>query len=94
MQDWYRIDLDTFDSACNTIIKGVFEQAPHVFDMSMISVRMRRPDNQRWMDPPCWLAGLMDQKEKEAKYREYTETPITILARLQFEFIPRGMSSM
>jgi len=90
----------------------------------MLAVRMRRPDNQRWMDPPDWLSGMLDQKQKEQSYKvgvarvrclccmhvqwhaqmlttlvcvcvcvpqEYTETPVTVLARIQLQFVPGGV---
>lgn len=55
--NWYRIDLQVFDDSCHTLDTEVFSKTPQVFDLSNLCVRLKRPDNRRWLDTPLFLDG-------------------------------------
>eukprot|EP00961_Rhodomonas_salina_P023738 318863-Rhodomonas_salina.1 len=49
---WYRVDLETFDDACNSLDHNVFSKTPQIFDLTNLTLKMKRPDNKGWLDPP------------------------------------------
>lgn len=87
---WYRIDCHVFEDSCDTLETDVFSKTPQVYDLTKLMIRLRRPDNKRWMDPPMlcdsFLDSTKDRKTKEDIYRKYSETPIYVVARVQIDY--------
>eukprot|EP00961_Rhodomonas_salina_P296127 3936074-Rhodomonas_salina.3 len=85
---WYRVNTQVFDDSCHTLDTEIFSKTPQVYDLSRLRVRIRRPDNKRWLDTPMLheLAAATDQATKEILYKRFTDTPIYVVARMELEY--------
>lgn len=88
--EWYRVGLQVFDDSCQTLDVEIFNKTPQVYDLSKLRLRLRRPDNKPWLDPPLMHPSMLcpttDMEEKKRLYQQYCNTIIFLTCRLQVEY--------
>jgi hypothetical protein len=58
-QGWYKVDMEAFLFCIKTLRENILQSAPSTFDLSSLTVRINKPDGQRWLHlPPQVIEGL------------------------------------
>lgn len=88
---WYRIDVQVFDDSCHTLDNEIFSRTPQVFDLSRLVVRLRRPDQRRWLELPVshrmsFIGDNYSQAAKEEYYRKFVNEPVSFIARMEVQY--------
>ena len=95
--NWYRVNLNVFDDSCHSLDTQVFSRTPQVFDLSKLRVKIRRPDNKRWIDTPLLhdkLLDISDKAQKKEAFKRYMDKPIYVCARMEMEYtVPQEVST-
>lgn len=97
-RSWYRVNNQVFDDSCHTLNAEIFSKTPQTHDLSKFSVSLKRPGNKWWLDTPMQLPALTgaayNSEAKKAAYKEYADSPLFVVARMQLEYslppVPSG----
>jgi len=58
-QGWYKVDMEAFMFCIKSLRENILQSAPSTFDLSSLTVRINKPDGQRWLNlPPQVIQGL------------------------------------
>jgi hypothetical protein len=58
-QGWYKVDMEAFLFCIKTLRENILQSTPSTFDLSALTVRVIKPDGQRWLHlPPQVIEGL------------------------------------
>jgi hypothetical protein len=58
-QGWHKVDMEAFLFCIKTLRENILQSAPSTFDLSSLTVRIHKPDGQRWLHlPPQVIEGL------------------------------------
>ena len=56
---WYKVDTEAFLFCVKTLRENILQNAPSTFDLSTLTVRISKPDGQRWLQlPPQVIEGI------------------------------------
>ena len=56
---WYRVDMEALQFCIKSLRENILHNAPSTFDLSTLTVRINKPDGQRWLHlPPQVIEGL------------------------------------
>jgi hypothetical protein len=90
---WYKVDTEAFLFCVKTLRENILQNAPSTFDLSALTVRIAKPDGQRWLQlPPQVIEGLSssgadDQQEtKILQIQKYLDKPLFVTMRLAIEY--------
>jgi hypothetical protein len=94
---WYRVDTEAFLFCVNTLRENLLQNAPSTFDLTSLTVRVSKPDGQRWLQlPPQVIDGLsadsseaQQEEQQEAKIaliQKYLDRPLHVTLRLAVEY--------
>lgn len=89
---WYRVDLNVFNDSCRTLEEDVFNKTPQMFDLTKLCVRLRRPDNRRWLEAPAFMGiASSNMEQRKEDYMNFVSSPMCFTARMEVEYsIPDG----
>jgi len=91
---WYKVDTEAFIFCVKTLRENILQNAPSTFDLSALTVRISKPDGQRWLQlPPQVVEGLSDQGSSEEQQelkimqiQKYLDKPLFVTLRLAIEY--------
>jgi len=93
---WYKVDTEAFLFCVNTLREDLLKNAPSTFDLTSLTVRVCKPDGQRWLQlPPQVIDGLSadnnggQEEQQEAKIaliQKYLDRPLHVTLRLAVEY--------
>lgn len=94
---WYKVDTEAFLFCVKTLRENILQNAPSTFDLSTLTVRINKPDGQRWLQlPPQVIEGLApegittnDAEVQDAKImriQKYLDKPLFVTLRLAIEY--------
>ena len=97
---WYKVDTEAFLFCVKTLRENILQNAPSTFDLSTLTVRINKPDGQRWLQlPPQVIEGMAGQEStsldilaselQEAKImriQKYLDKPLFLTMRLAIEY--------
>ena len=104
---WYKVDLEAFVFCIKTIRETILHNAPATFNLNTLTVRIARPDGQKWLTfSPQVIDTLVPEEVRrtqdagaiqEAKMQgaqRYIDRPLFLTMRLAFEYaLPEGMAA-
>jgi hypothetical protein len=69
-QGWHKVDMEAFQFCIKTLRENILQSAPSTFDLSTLTVRINKPDGQRWLHlPPQVIEGLSASQPQQAQQR-------------------------
>jgi len=97
---WYKVDTEAFLFCVKTLRENILQNAPSTFDLSTLTVRINKPDGQRWLQlPPQVIEGLQTtetlvetisqseaQEAKLMRIQKYLDKPLFVTLRLAIEY--------
>jgi hypothetical protein len=95
---WYKVDTEAFVFCVKALRENILQNAPSTFNLSTLTVRIAKPDGQRWLQlPPQVIEGLAPESEagdsqelyqeaKIAAIRKYLDKPLFLNLRLSIEY--------
>lgn len=103
---WIRIDVDTFVFAVRVLRDSVLRNTPSTFNLANLTVRLGKPDGQRWLQLcPQLVNSLLSDEVRESNDLEliaearrlgvqrYFDRPLFVTLRLSIEYALPEMSS-
>ena len=92
-QGWMRVGNDDFNLYANDIREHVLRDAPSTFDLSALTVRIRRPNGAKWFhvseNQAYELVDNADDEKMEQNLDHiirYVEKPLHLTLRLEIEY--------
>jgi hypothetical protein len=82
---WYKVDTEAFIFCVKALRENILQNAPSTFNLSSLTVRISKPDGQRWLQlPPQVIDGIIPEKnpltqdtsDNQALYQESKVTAI------------------
>jgi len=96
---WYRIDIELFIFCVKSIRENILQNTPSTFNLSNLTVRLSKPDGQRWLQiGPQLIDSLIPDEVRESSdcelitearrlaIQRYVDKPLFMTLRLQFEY--------
>jgi hypothetical protein len=94
---WYKVDTEAFIFCVKALRENILQNAPSTFNLSALTVRISKPDGQRWLQiPPQVIDSIIPEKnqEDEALFQEnkvaaiqrYIDKPLFLTLRLSIEY--------
>jgi len=99
---WYKVDTEAFLFCVKTLRENILQNAPSTFDLSTLTVRINKPDGQRWLQlPPQVIEGMSSamiitegestilsesQETKIMRIQKYLDKPLFVTLRLAIEY--------
>ena len=95
---WYKVDTEAFVFCVKALRENILQNAPSTFNLSSLTVRISKPDGQRWLHlPPQVIDSLMPengqgdnqseyQLAKIAAIQRFIDKPLYLTLRLQIEY--------
>ena len=104
---WIRVDIDTFAYCVRSLRETVLKYTPSTFNLSNLTVRVTKPDGQRWLQLcPQLINGLLSDDVRESNDAElisearrlavqrYFDRPLFVTMRIAIEYaLPEATSS-
>jgi hypothetical protein len=64
---WYKVDTEAFVFCVKALRENILQNAPSTFNLSTLTVRISKPDGQRWLQlPPQVIDGIMPDGNSNA----------------------------
>lgn len=96
---WHRVDIEVFIYCIKSIRENILQNTPSTFNLNMLTVRIAKPDGQRWLQISSQLVDslisdevressdgeLISEARKQAVQR-YIDKPLFVTLRLCFEY--------
>jgi hypothetical protein len=96
---WIRLDIDTFTYCVKSLRETVLKYTPSTFNLSNLTVRVTKPDAQRWQQVcPQYIISLLPDDVRESNDPEliaearrlavqrYFDKPLFVTLRLAIEY--------
>ena len=96
---WIRVDVDAFLYCVKTLRETVLKNTPSTFNLGNLTVRVAKPDGQRWLQVcPQLIAGLLSDEVRESNdpdliaearkiaVQRYFDRPLFVTLRLAVEY--------
>ena len=99
---WYKVDTEAFVFCVKALRENILQNAPSTFNLSTLTVRIAKPDGQRWLQLPAQVIDslmpesvlLQDSPDSQALYQEakiaaiqrYLDKPLFLTLRLSIEY--------
>jgi hypothetical protein len=96
---WYKIDIELFIYCVKSIRENILQNTPSTFNLSNLTVRISKPDGQRWLQiGPQLIDNLIPDDIRESTdcemiaearrlaVQRYIDKPLFLTIRLQFEY--------
>jgi hypothetical protein len=96
---WFRIDVDTFVYTVRSLRETVLRNTPSTFNLGNLTVRIAKPDAQRWLQLcPQLVSNLLSDEVRESNDQElisearrlgvqrYLDRPLFVTLRLCIEY--------
>jgi hypothetical protein len=96
---WFRIDVDTFVFTIRSLRETVLRNTPSTFNLANLTVRLAKPDAQRWLQLcPQLVNNLLSDEVRESNDQElisearrlgvqrYLDRPLFVTLRLCIEY--------
>jgi hypothetical protein len=96
---WIRVDVDTFVYCIRSLRETVLRYTPSTFNLSNLTVRIAKPDGQRWLQLcPQLINSLLSDEVRESNDAElisearrlgvqrYFDRPLFVTLRLAIEY--------
>jgi hypothetical protein len=96
---WYKVDTEAFIFCVKALRENILQIAPSTFNLSTLTVRIGKPDGQRWLHlPPQVIDTIMPesvslaqdssehQEAKIAAIQRYIDKPLFLTLRLSIEY--------
>ena len=96
---WYRVGLELFRFCVKSIKEEILQNAPSTFDLSALTVRIKKPDSETWCSLTPSLveqlsAGCESDTAKIQAVERYVEKPLFLTLRLCLEYsLPDGATA-
>ena len=72
---WYKVDTEAFLFCVKMLRENVLQNAPSTFDLSTLTVRISKPDGQRWLQlPPQVIDSLSATQGSSASVLELSSS--------------------
>jgi hypothetical protein len=96
---WIRVDIDTFTYCVRSLRETVLKYTPSTFNLANLTVRIAKPDGQRWMQLcPQLINSLLSDEVRESDdadlitearrlaVQRYFDRPLFVTLRLAIEY--------
>lgn len=99
---WYKVDTEAFVFCVKALRENILQNAPSTFNLSTLTVRIAKPDGQRWLQLPAQVIDslmpetvlLQDSPDSQALYQDakiaaiqrYLDKPLFLTLRLSIEY--------
>ena len=96
---WYKIDVEVFMYSVESLRNTILHNAPSTFNLTALTVRIAKPDGQRWLQfSPQIIDSLLSpeirncgdaatiQQAKVLAVERYLDKPLFLTMRLAFEY--------
>ena len=97
--DWYQVDIAAFVYVVKMLREGVLQNTPSTFNLAGLTVRIGKPDGQRWLQIGSHLvdslisdevresgdSDLISEARKQGVQR-YIDKPLFVTLRMSFEY--------
>ena len=96
---WYKVDIELFIFCVKSIRENILQNTPSTFNLSNLTVRIAKPDGQRWLQiGPQLIDNLLSEEIRESSdcdliaearrmaVQRYIVKPLFLTMRLQFEY--------
>ena len=96
---WIRLDIDTFTYCVRSLRETVLKYTPSTFNLANLTVRVTKPDSQRWLQIcPQLISSLLADDVRESNDAEliaearrlavqrYFDRPLFVTLRLAIEY--------
>jgi hypothetical protein len=105
--DWYQVDIAAFTYVVKMLREGVLQNTPSTFNLAGLTVRIGKPDGQRWLQIGSHLvdslisdevresgdSDLISEARKQGVQR-YIDKPLFVTLRMSFEYsLPEAAAS-
>ena len=104
---WIRVDIDTFTYCVRSLRETVLKYTPSTFNLANLTVRIAKPDGQRWMQLcPQLINSLLSDDVRESDdadlitearrmaVQRYFDRPLFVTLRLAVEYaLPEAPSA-
>jgi len=97
--DWYQVDTEAFTYCVKMLRENVLQNTPSTFNLSGLTVRISKPDGQRWLQlGPHLVDSLVSDEVRETNdsdliaearrqgVQRYIDKPLFVTLRLAFEY--------
>lgn len=97
--NWYKVDVDTFSYCIKQIRENVLQDMMSTFDLSKLTVRLQKPDGQKWVTIcPALLDAMIPDAVRDgndvealaaartAAAAHYFGQPLYVTMRLRIEY--------
>jgi len=105
--NWYKVDVEAFIFCVKSLRENILQNTPSTFNLSGLTVRLTRPDGQRWLQlSPQLLDTLVSDEIRETNdvdlisearskcVQRYIDRPLFVTLRLSFEYsLPDAVSN-
>jgi len=98
---WYKVDTEAFVFCVKALRENILQNAPSTFNLSTLTVRISKPDGQRWLHlPPQVIDNIIPenisqdsgdnqtalQEAKISAIQRYIDKPLFMTLRLSVEY--------
>jgi len=96
---WHRVDIEVFIFCIRSIRDNILQNTPSTFNLNMLTVRVAKPDGQRWLQlSPQLVDSLISDEVRESNdtdliaearkqaVQRYIDRPLFVTLRLCFEY--------
>jgi len=103
---WHKVDIEVFIYCIRSIRDNILQNAPSTFNLNQLTVRIAKPDGQRWLQlGPQLIDGLISDEVRESDdceviaearkqaVQRYIDKPLFLTLRLCFEYSLPEMSA-
>jgi hypothetical protein len=97
--DWHQVDTEAFVYCIKMLRENVLQNTPSTFNLSGLTVRISKPDGQRWLQlGPHLVDSLVSDEVRETNdsdliaearrqgVQRYIDKPLFVTLRLSFEY--------
>ena len=96
---WFRVDVDAFTYCVRQLRENVLQNTPSTYDLTNLTVRINKPDGQKWLHLcPQLIDSLIADEVRESNDTEmiaeakrlgvqrYFDKPLSVTLRLKIEY--------
>jgi hypothetical protein len=106
--DWFQVDIEAFTYCVKMLREGVLQNTPSTFNLAGLTVRICKPDGQRWLQlGPHLVDSLVSDEVRETNdsdliaearrqgVQRYIDKPLFVTLRMSFEYsLPETASTV
>lgn len=105
--DWFQVDIEAFTYCVKQLRENVLQNTPSTFNLAGLTVRISKPDGQRWLQlGPHLVDSLVSDEVRETNdsdmisearrqgVQRYIDKPLFVTLRMSFEYsLPEAAAS-